>query len=139
LCPSLGVDSRLYDAGQRPKRRPGVVRQEDLPELIRALIAVARKRGRAQPVFIQGVPHVRLITPERDISILRTDWDKIEPLIKEGLLDSQQVAVRQPGIFLYPYVNFNEPVLDWADRPLYYFLLGQLKLIFTEEFPTSDL
>lgn len=139
MCPGLGVDSRLYDAGLRPRRRPGVLRRDDIPRLTLALIAVVRKRGRAKSIRIMGVEHVRITTPEGDIAVLRTDWDRIEPLIVDGVFDSQQVPVRQAGVYLHPFVVFDEPVLNWADRPLYYRILGQLSLIFTEPYPTSEL
>ena len=113
--------------------------REDLPELTRALVAVVRKRAKASPVQIRGQDFVLVRTDWRDFAILKSDWDQIEPLILEGLFDPQALPARQFAVYLWPAQAFNEPMLDWADRALYARILGQLRLIFAEEFPTSDL
>jgi hypothetical protein len=91
------------------------------------------------PVQIRGEDFVQVSTSEVDLAILKSDWDKIEPLILDGVFDPGALPARQPAVYLQPVVAFNEPLLDWADRPLYFRILGQLGLIFTEGFPTSDL
>jgi len=139
LCPGLGVDTRLYDVAEWPRRRPGVLRREDLPRLTLALVAVVRKRGKARPYRTRSVSYVRIVTSEVSLAVLKTDWEKIEPLILDGVFDPQMVPVGQRAVYLYPYVAHDEPVLDWADRALYYYLLGQLQLVFTETYPTSNL
>lgn len=133
------MDSRLNRVGKVPPQRPHIVRREDLPRLTRALIAVVRKRGRAYPARVVDVDYVKLVWREGDMYVLRSDWDRIDPLILDGVFNSQEVPVRQSAVYLHPQMAFNEPSLDWADRMLYGYVIGQLKLIFTEEFPTSDL
>lgn len=132
------MDSRLNLVG-RPPQRPKILRRDDLPRLTRALIAVVRKRGAAYTATCAGVDYVVLNWPEGDMHVLKTDWDKIDPLILEGVMDPTAIPVRQAAVYLYPPVAFGEPVLDWADRAMYFYLIGKLKLIFTEQFPTSDL
>jgi hypothetical protein len=135
----LSVDSRLNRVTKWPPRRPTTIYREDLPRLTRALIAVIRKRGAAQPQRLRSVDYVRLKWPEGDMSVLKSDWDRIDPLILDGVFDPTAVPVRQYAVYLHYRVAFNEPVLDWADRALYGYIIGQLGLIFTETYPTSNL
>jgi hypothetical protein len=133
------VDERLYNGSKFPQQRPHKLRRDDLPELTRALIAVVRKRGKTFPIRIRNVGAVRIQAEGKDFIVLKEDWDKIEPLILDDVFDPTALPARQAAQYLFYRVAYNEPVLDWADVPLYFRILGQLKLIFTETFPTSDL
>jgi hypothetical protein len=115
------------------------LRQEDLPELARAIVAVIRKRATIGTNRSRGVDYVTIRQPGTELNVLGSDWALILPYIQEGAFSPMLRPVDSGAKFLHPEVFHNDSVIDLGDKPLYFHVLAYLRVTFTETYPTSDL
>lgn len=85
---------------------------------------------------MKNVDYVELSGTNIEVLILRSDWDKILPLVQEGAFDPLVDPVESGVAYSDPKIAYNEPVLDRADRRLYNRIVGSLYDLFPETFPT---
>lgn len=130
------VDSRLFLLdGQRPSR----LRKTDVPNLAKGLIAVLRKRASIGTGYRQGVGYVRIWDPGFSMIVLKEDWERIFPFIRDGSFDPLLTPVNPPVAYLNPKISFKDSVLELADQPLFQHMLALLEPLFPAEWPTSTL
>lgn len=130
------MDSRLFFV---EGTRFAKIRKQDVPNLARALIAVARARATILASRLRGVDCIRIIGPGITAVILKEDWVHIQPLIADGTLNPAISPRTQRVGYLHPDVSYDESVLDMADRALYNYLVAVLEPKFPEQWPTSTL
>lgn len=131
------VDSRqFFMKGQRPAR----LRRDDVPLLVRGLIAVLRKRAKFGAGQNHGLSCVRIWDGGNcNLVILEEDWKLIFPFIADGTLDPLVNRQTFSVAHLHPNTSFQESVLDQADRPLYDYMVGLLTPLFPLEWPKSSI
>jgi hypothetical protein len=129
------VDTRLYSILQR---RPKRLRQQDLPPVAKAIVAVIRKKSRASVGVHQNLSYVWLRGDDPGVVVLKEDWEKILPYIEDGTFDPTQTPVPRV-VPLDPNVMYDEATIDLQDSYLYSRVLVVLRQLFPEKYPTSDL
>lgn len=107
------MDSRLFLVDGK---RLGSIQSQDLPAVATALHDLARGLARASSRDKAGVRYLYIEGSDYSVSILRSDWEKIAPLVDDGTL-----TTRICGEDTHSYI------------------LGRLKLLFPQEWPTSSL
>lgn len=136
LWPWIDVDTRLFLLnGQRLSR----LRKNDVPVLVRGIIAVLRKRAHFGMGYFYGVGYVKFWDGASSFLVTQEDWARVFPLVKDGSLDPLLSPVGQPVAYLDPLVSFKESVLDHADSLLFAHMVGLLEPLFPVEWPTSNI
>jgi len=126
------VDERLfYLYGRRPAR----LRVSDLPEVAKAIVAVVRGRARSSRYGRRGVDFVHLHGVGVDVCILLEDWKKIAPYIADGSFNPAVVPVARTCV----HPGSEASIVDLTDVDFYTRVLNTLKMLFTVDFPTSNL
>lgn len=127
------MDNRVFRVdGQRLVR----LRKDDVPKLARTIVAVIRDRARAGVVRVKNVDYIELIGPDVDALVLKSDWEKILPFIRDESFNTQIAPAEPPGRYLDYKVAYSESVLERADRRLYERIVGILVGLFPETYPT---
>lgn len=103
-----------------------------------AIVGHARNQCRASRDYVgnQGVVHIE----GRGVNVVirAEDWAKIEPYLRDGSFNLQEVPV--PKVYdINPNVRLDIATLEANDSVFYQRVLGVLEKLFPEEFPTSDL
>lgn len=107
--------------------------------MAKAIVSVVRKQARATAGVHQHIAYVWLVGEDSNVVVLREDWEQIMPFIQDGTFTPMQTpAVAQVG-YLHPGTHYDDPTIDQRDPYFYGRVLGILRGLFTEEFPTSDL
>lgn len=129
------MDTRLYKiAGRRLAR----LRKQDLPEAALALLETIRKRATISGLRRNNVSFVWIRGRRANLTILKEDWEKIEPFFKDGsFVPLVTPILGDRGGWLRREVAYDGPPLDGADKGLYETILQQLQQLFPEEWPTS--
>jgi hypothetical protein len=130
------VDTRLFEI---LRRRPRRLRQRDLSEVAKAIVAVVRKQARAQTGTYKNLSYIWLTGLDTDVMVLKEDWELIFPFIEDGSLNPVLAPAQPQTGFLHPTTHYDGSVVDINDTQFYHRVLNILKGLFTEEFPTSDL
>ncbi len=130
------MDARLFLLGGRMLRR---LRQQDLPEVSRAIVGAIRHRYTLTSAIIQDVAVIRIVSPKQEVTILKDDWAKIMPYIQDETLTPVLNPTNPQVGYLDPQVSYDEPLFDQADRPLYLYILGLLQRLFPDSIPVSNL
>lgn len=78
------MDVRLSLLGGR---RLGELKQKDLPEVAAALTAYFQGEASVGVGQMRNLHFVRIQGPTVDVVVLREDWAKLEPYIKDGTLN----------------------------------------------------
>jgi hypothetical protein len=130
------VDSRLSLVNGRRLSR---LRQQDLPEVARALIAWSNPGGRAGVRVVRNAKFIRLSGRNFDVAILNEDWQRIAPLVQEGVFTSFLTPMGPPGVVLDPGVSEDSALVETRQSQRYQHVLGILETLFTESYPTSNL
>ena len=128
------VDARLQLVDGRMLSR---LRQQDLPQAAKAIVGYTRGLVTAERVFSRQVPYYRFLGPGLDCIILATDFVKIIPLLKNGVLDPLQYPV--PPIYPADPVNPDLSGIDQWDPVFYARVYNQLLRLFPESYPTSNI
>ena len=129
------MDNRL---GLLFGRRLSRLRAQDLPNVALAITTYLRKQVPVgvETVHVSGAEAIALTSNWFYVTVLREDWDKIEPYLRDDTFT--------PAIVALPYINqlFRpEYVLVPAkvvEDPLYKRVLDVLNPLFPAEYPTSD-
>jgi hypothetical protein len=130
------VDSRLaFVNGRRLSR----LRKQDLPEVAVALIAWSNPGSRVGVRVVKNTKFVRLSGRNFDVAILNEDWEKIAPLVKEGVFTSYLTFMGPPGVSLNPEVADDSALVKTHQSQRYQHVLGILETLFPESYPTSNL
>lgn len=132
---AFSVDTRLFLVADRRVVR---LRQEDLPELARAIVAVIRKRATAGVARVKNVDFIEIHGQGAHALVLRSDWEKLLPSIQNETFNTQASPVEPPGRYLDQKIAYSEPILDRADHLLYQRIVGVLRGFVTETFPTRS-
>lgn len=117
-------------------RRLSRLRQEDLPDVAKAICGYERRLVRAERVFSRQVAYYRFVGQGLDCIVLATDYAKILPLILDGTFDPSQYPAPQTG---NPGVPADLSTLDQWDSVFFTRVLGHLRALFPDSYPTSDL
>ena len=126
------MDERLsFIYGRRLSR----LRVTDLPNVARAIVAFTRGHAKSEEYLRHGVAFVRLFGVGVDVNVLVSDWEKIVPALQSGQWNPAVTPVARA--FAAP--NAEASVADLDDPDLYRRVLQTLQLLFTEDFPTSNL
>lgn len=127
------MDNRLFHVDGRKILR---LRQEDLPELARAIIAVVRRRARAGFFRVQDVDVVELQGVGVSALVQGADWARILPYLQDESFNTLLTPAAATFGYNDPDIAFGEPILDRADLQLYHRVHGTLQGLFTETYPT---
>lgn len=127
------MDNRLF----KIETRPGYQRQQDLPLLARALVAVFKKRGQAKIGIKKNVRFVRLETPEFHVQLLASDWAKIMPYVEDENFNQVVVKSQIDSTWIDPQTAHDTAILSRTDRQYYLRILGVLQGLFPTAYPTS--
>lgn len=120
------MDTRLFNIRGR---RPGLLRQQDLDQLARMIVAVLRKRGTAGVGVFNGAEVAILSDTEGGVAvILKEDWARILPYIQDGTFSP----------LLFP-VATNESAVDPIGEGIRKRVLSVLQGLFPLAYPTSNL
>lgn len=129
------MDNRIFTIdGLRAAR----LRREDLPLLARSIVGVSRGYGVLTAGRVRGVGYARLKGKNFDIIVLKEDWLKVEPLLRDGTLSTVETPKFDPAVFLDPNKMRSLAAIDGPDRIYYLHVLGQLWVLFPETWPTSS-
>ena len=131
MYPSLDVDARLQLVDGR---RLSSLRQQDLPQVAKAIVGYVRKLVRAENVYSRQVDYYRFTGTGLDCIILASDFVKIIPFLKNGVFDPLQYPV--PHGSLQPYQDLAN--IDQWDPVFYARVYGQLLALFPQSYPTSN-
>jgi len=85
---------------------------------------------------VRSTKFVRLSGRNFDVAILNEDWEKIAPLVQQGVFASFLTPMGPPGVTLYPEVSGDSSLVETHQRQRYDHVLGILQQIFTESYPT---
>lgn len=129
----LAVDNRLF----KIETRPGYQRQQDLPLLARALVAVFRKRGQAKIGIKKNVRFVRLETPEFHVQLLASDWAKIMPYIEDESFNQVVVKSQIDSVWIDSLTAHATALVIRTDQQYYLRILTVLQGLFPTAYPTS--
>ena len=129
------MDARLQLVNGRRLSR---LRQEDLPNVAKVIVGYERRVVRSERCFSKQVVYYRFRGKGLTVIVLGTDFEKILPYIKDGSFDPIQ--------FPAPTIDTSNPDLDpdvstidqW-DPVFYTRVLGQLRALFPDSYPTSNL
>ena len=110
-----------------------------MPEVARALIAWSNPGGRAGVRVVRNTKFVRLSGRNFDVAILNEDWEKISPLVQEGVFTSFLTPMGPPGVTLNPEVSGDSALIETHQNQRYDHVLGILETLFTDSYPTSYL
>jgi len=118
-------------------RRLHPIRVPDLEELAHALVAAHRHRATVaadptRPGWVQ------IVGQGFDVSVNKEDWAKIFPFLADGSWDCGIVPLSKGG-FSNPGARAEGGVLTLTEGEFFNRVLDDLKLIFTETFPTSTI
>ncbi len=130
------MDSRLSLVNGRRLSR---LRRQDLPEVARALLAWSRPGSRVGISIVIHISHTHITGKNFDVAILSEDWEKIEPLVKEGLFSQFLFPTRAPAVFSDPSVSLDLSLVDANDRQSYLRVLSLLWGLFPDSYPVSNL
>ncbi len=83
-------------------------------------------------------PLVRIWGEGFEVYVLKEDWDKIEPYLRDGTFNPQVVAYPKVG-FLKPFAAKDIVNVFKYNQPFYDRILGVLEGLFPEDYPTSNL
>ena len=79
------VDVRLFSVGAN---RPGKVRQQDIPNLARAIIFAVQGLATVDPNTTKNVSFVRIWNKYLDVLVLAEDWARLLPDLQVGTFDN---------------------------------------------------
>lgn len=129
------MDNRL---GILFAKRTSRLRQQDLPDVAFAITTYLRGIVPVSvgPTTVSGAPVIALVSQWFNITVLASDWAKIEPYLRNDTFN--------PSVVPIPYMNqryerealFSPSVV--TQDPLYERVLDTLKIVFPESYPTSD-
>lgn len=132
----LIVDARLqFVDGRRLSR----LRQEDLHDVAAAIVGYERKIVQAERVFAKQVAYYRFKAKGFVCLVLATDFAKILPFIQDGTFDPRQYP---PPHFVNtgnPLINPDLSTIDQWDPVFFSRVYGQLRALFPDSYPTSNL
>jgi hypothetical protein len=128
------VDARLWSInGQRPE----ALKQTDLPNLARAIVAYMRHLDIAVHAgYVRNTSYVRFQGDKGSFQVLvrGDDWAKIVPYLKDGTFSPPPEPLKPWGEGLASLAN-----IDTYDAPYYQMVLGVLSGLFPQDYPTSYL
>jgi hypothetical protein len=104
-----------------------------------ALIAWSNPGSRVGVRVVKNTKFVRLSGRNFDVAILNEDWEKIAPLVKEGVFTSYLTFMGPPGVSLNPEVADDSALVETHQSQRYQHVLGILETLFPESYPTSNL
>lgn len=128
------MDSRLFTIDGL---RAGRIRREDLPLLARSIVGVSRGKGVLTAGRVRGVGYARLKGKDFDIIVVKEDWIKVEPLVRDGTFTTTDTPKFPPGAYLDPNLSRSLSMIDGPDRFYYLHVLGQLWVLFQDAWPTA--
>ena len=120
--------------GQRLKH----LRQTDLPSLALVIVGHARQLVVAKWGLHGTVPVMCLQGRGLSVQVRYDDWAKIVPYLKDGTFNPLLTAFERVP-YLQPEFVFTLATLDLVDRDFYTRVLGVLRVLFPEAYPTSEL
>jgi hypothetical protein len=97
-------------------KRVGHLRDQELSNLASAIVAYWEGRAQVGVTHVRGNPLVRFTGSQTDVTVLKSDWEVIEPKILDGTLTYQ-----------------NSPAHTKEE-----YVLNVLKILFTDTYPTSN-
>lgn len=129
------MDNRLFNITSRPGR----LRRQDLPLVARALVSLFRRKAQLRTGITKNVGYIRIDAPEFRVQILREDWVKILPYIKNDFLNQVVFKTQIDTVVLHPERDHEPSIIDRTDEQYYVRTLQLLQELFTEAYPTSQL
>ena len=129
------VDNRLF----KIEIRPGNLRQQDLPLVARALVALFRKQAVVKTGTVKNISYVRIEAVEFHVQILAEDWAKILPYIQDDSFNQEVVKTQIDSVWVDPLVAHATQFIDRTDRQYYLRILQVLQGLFPTAYPTSQL
>jgi hypothetical protein len=129
------VDNRLFHV----ETRVGLLRQQDLPLVARALISVYRKQAVVKTGRTKNLSYVRIEAHDFHVQILAEDWAKIMPYIQDEIFNQVMVPAQVDPVVINPLVAHDSSIIDNVDRQYYLRVLYVLQGLFPEAYPTSPL
>jgi hypothetical protein len=117
-------------------RRLSRLRQEDLHDVAKAICGYERRLVRAEGVFSRHVAYYRFKGRGLDCLVLATDYAQILPFVQDGTFDPNQYPAPPTG---NPSVPADLSTIDQWDSVFFTRVLGRLRALFPESYPTSDL
>lgn len=130
------MDSRLSLVNGRRLSR---LRRQDLPEVARALLAWSKPGSSVGISVVSRIGYTHLCGRNFNVAILSEDWEKIEPLVREGLFSQSLFPTRDPAKFLNPGVSLDLSLVSANDRQSYLQVLSLLWDLFPDSYSVSNL
>ena len=135
LSGSYRVDARLQLVdGKRLTR----LRQEDLPDVAKAICGYERGLVRAERSFQRQVAFFRFTARGLDVVVLASDYAKILPYVQDGTFDPIQYPPPQRAE-ASPDLDPEVSRIDQWDPVFYTRVYGLLRALFPESYPISNL
>lgn len=89
--------------------------------------------------MVRSTKFIRLSGRNFDVAILNEDWEKIAPLVQQGVFTSFLTPMGPPGVPLDPPVSEDSALVETHQSQRYQHVLGILEQLFTESYPTSNI
>lgn len=106
--------------------------------MAKAIVGYERKLVTAERCYSRQVAYFRFTAKGLDCIVLATDFEKILPYIKDGTFDPIQYP--PPTIDVgSPTVHPDISTIDQWDPVFYGRVYGQLRALFPDAYPTSNL
>lgn len=112
--------------------RIATLKDDDLKELARAIVAFSYKQATASRGIENGVEYVVLRGKDFRVRVLASDWDLLMIDIKDGIFDD-----KFPKRLADTY--YDSSLIGLHANPFYALVLNRLRLQFSKSYPTSKL
>lgn len=126
------MDNRLF----KIPKRPGRLRQQDLPLVARALVAAMRKQAQVKTGRVENIGYVRIETSDFQVQVLASDWAKILPYLQDESFNQVVVKSQIDPVVSDPLTAHASPIIDRTDKQYYLKVLHVLQRLFPEKYPT---
>ena len=114
------------------------LRLEDLPAVAFALVTTIRKLVPVQVnhVTVSGAPVVLFRSDWFNVPILREDWQKIEPYVRDDTFSPSLFPPFAGYVLLRPDAELSPE--SFSSDPMYRKILDTLTVLFPNKYPVSD-
>lgn len=131
------MDNRLRRRGGKGRRIPSQLLDVDLPELAWAITALVRGQAHLSNAAPKHEKFVRIqTTTGLDVTVRRSDWVKIQPLLVDGTFSPKLFPVESGSQVLDRVTRYHPALLPTSD-PLYDRVLLYLRELFPTQVPTQ--
>lgn len=128
------MDSRLFNI----PLRPGTPRQQDLPLIARAIVALYQGQAKLKTGRVKNLGYVRIEAKDFQVQLLASDWAKVLPYIQSEDFDQVVTKAQLDSVRLDPNFVSDSSLIDHQNQQYYLKVLYTLRGLFPDRYPTSN-